>query len=185
MTDYWDIYETYYEPVRRFILMTVKDAWVAEDLLQETFIKVQKNLSQLNDREKLKSWIFSIAYNLCQDHFRQSKRMSNREEPVTQIDIMPHPASTQKILEQQQMSECVQEQTKLLPESLRTPLLLFEVLEFSQNEIAEILNISVENTKVRLHRARKQMKTILNKKCLFEKDERNVLICEPRPEKRS
>ncbi|MFZ5570520.1 MAG: RNA polymerase sigma factor [Thermodesulfobacteriota bacterium] len=183
MNDYWDIYEIYCERVRRFIILTVKDTWVAEDLLQETFIRVQKNLTQLNDSGKLKSWIFRIAYNLCQDHFRQSKRISNREEPVMQIEILPHYTSAQKMLEQQQMSACVQEQTKLLPESLRTPLLLFEILEFKQQEIAEILNISVENTKVRLHRARKQMRAILNEKCRFEKDERNVLVCEPRLKK--
>ncbi len=180
MDAYWDIYEAHYERVRRFIFLMVKDMWVAEDLLQETFVKVQKNLPQLNDNRKTSSWIYRIAFNVCQDHFRNSSRKARQENSVLETEIMPHPLSSQKLLEQQQMSQCVQEQTKLLPESLRTPLLLFDVMGFSHREIADILDISVENTKVRLHRARSQLKAILKKKCRLEIDERNILVCEPR-----
>ena len=56
--DFWDIYYDYYERVKRFIFALVKDEWVADDLVQETFIKVQKNLNQLRDHSKLSSWIF-------------------------------------------------------------------------------------------------------------------------------
>jgi len=180
MDAYWEIYETHYDRVRRFIFLMVKDMWVAEDLLQETFVKVQKNLPRLNDSQKTSSWIFRIAYNTCQEHFRDSKRKIRQEDSVLQAEIFPHPLSSQKLLEQQQMSQCVQEQTKLLPESLRIPLLLFDTMDFSHREIADILGISLENTKVRLHRARKQLKAILNKKCNLEIDERNILVCEPR-----
>jgi len=180
MDAYWDIYETYYERIRRFIFLMVKDTWVTEDLLQETFVKVQKKLSQLKDHQKTSSWIFRIAYNQCQDHFRNSKRKIQQENLINQTEIFTHPLSSQKLLEQQQMSQCVQEKTKLLPESLRTPLLLFDIMGFSHREIADILDISLENTKVRLHRARKQLKVILKKKCHLEIDERNILVCEPR-----
>ena len=71
----------------------------------------------------------------------------------------------QKELEQRQMGECVQNQINLLPESLRTVLLLFDIMEFSHQEIADILGITVKNVKVRLHRARKKLKTILEEKC--------------------
>lgn len=53
------------------------------------------------------------------------------------------------------------------------------LMEFSHQEIAEILEISVENVKVRLHRARKKLKTILEETCRFEVDDRNVLVCDP------
>jgi len=85
----------------------------------------------------------------------------------------------QKEFEQHQMGECVQDKIRLLPESYQTVLALFDLMEFSHQEIAEILDISVENVKVRLHRARKKLKTILEEKCRFEVDERNVLICDP------
>jgi len=69
--DFWDIYNKHYERVRKFVFALVKDEWAADDLIQETFIKVQKNLNQLRDETMLSSWIFRISYNLCQDHFRK------------------------------------------------------------------------------------------------------------------
>ena len=77
------------------------------------------------------------------------------------------------------MGECVQDKIRLLPESYQTVLVLFDLMEFSHQEIAEIIDISVENVKVRLHRARKKLRTILEEECTFEVDERNVLVCDP------
>jgi RNA polymerase sigma-70 factor (ECF subfamily) len=177
--DYWDIYDNYYERVKKFIFALVKDEWVADDLVQETFIKVQKNLNQLKEETKLSSWIFRIAYNLCQDHFRKTSQSSKREQiPAEERQFLAEPLF-QKEFEQRQMGACVQDKIRLLPESYQTVLVLFDLMEFSHQEIAEILDISVENVKVRLHRARKKLKTILEEECRFEVDDRNVLICDP------
>jgi RNA polymerase sigma-70 factor (ECF subfamily) len=188
---FWDIYDQYYVKVRRFILTLVKDEWVADDLIQETFLKIQNNLKALKDPSKLSSWIFRIAYNLCQDHFRQLKRL-RKEERIDQEEmedfkeaLVQKGPDIQKELEQRQMGECVQNQINLLPETPRTVLILFDIMEFSHQEIADILGITVKNAKVRLHRARKRLKTILEEKCAFERDERNVLICIPAPDKQT
>ena len=184
--EFWDIYDQYYVRVKKFILALVKDAWVADDLSQETFLRVQQNIGNLRDPSKLSSWIFRIAYNLCQDHFRQSKK-SAKEERIDQDEreglneaFIQKELDIQKKLEQRQMGKCVQNQIDLLPESLRTVLILFDMMEFSHQEIAEVLGKSVETVKVRLHRARKKLKAILEEKCTFEKDERNVLVCDPK-----
>jgi len=76
--------------------------------------------------------------------------------------------------EQKFMSECLQEKTSLLPENYRAPLLL-KSNGYTNKEIAEILDCSLENAKIRLHRARKKMKQILGYDCEFYYDERNVL----------
>jgi RNA polymerase sigma-70 factor (ECF subfamily) len=173
------IYDQYYHQVRKFILTYVRDEWAADDLIQETFIRAQKNLDSLKDFSKISSWIFRIAYNLCQDHFRDLKKTSvNEKRPIDATEAF-EAACVQKELERNQMGECVQRQVDLLPESLRTVLILFDTMEFSHQEIADILGITVENVKVRLHRARKKLKSLLEKACTFEKDERNVLMCEP------
>ena len=88
-------------------------------------------------------------------------------------------AFMQRELEQREMGRCVQNQIDLLPEPLRTVLVLFDIMECSHQEIADILGITVNNVKVRLHRARKQLRPILEEKCTFERDERNVLVCIP------
>jgi RNA polymerase sigma-70 factor (ECF subfamily) len=181
--EFWKIYDEYYGPVKKFILTYVRDEWVADDLIQDTFLRVQKNLESVRDPEKISSWIFRIAYNLCHDHFRQAKRstINNRliqEEIPTFKDAM-----AQKQLEQNQMGLCVQDKMDLLPKDYRTVLILSDVMAFSQKEIAEILSISVSNVKVRIHRARKKMRAILEEHCSFGLDERNVLVCEPKEHK--
>ncbi len=175
-----EIYDKYYDRLKKFITKLVKDRWVAEDLIQETFLRVQKNLGSVRDPAKMSSWVFRIAYNLCQDHFKSIKlrKADARESPEPVPDpFMEFPV--QKELEQSQMGACVQEQMNLLPEPQRAVLILYDLMGFNHGEIAEILDISKENAKVRLHRARKGLRAILKEKCTFQLDERNVLICEP------
>jgi RNA polymerase sigma-70 factor (ECF subfamily) len=177
--DFWDVYQNHYEPVRKFIFALVKDEWAADDLIQETFIRIQKNRNQLKDETKISSWIFRIAYNLCQDHFRQRSQSTLYEQnPPRERQFLTIPYF-QKEYEQHQMGACIQDKIRLLPESYQSVVVLFDLMEFSHQEIAEIMNISLENVKVRLHRARKKLKTILEKECRFELDERNVLVCDP------
>ncbi|MGO9566261.1 MAG: RNA polymerase sigma factor [Desulfomonilaceae bacterium] len=178
--NFWEIYDQYYFRVKRVIRGIVRDEWLADDLTQETFVRVQDRLGDLRDPAKLSSWIFRIAYNLCQDHFREvgkSVIIGGADEQDMEI---PEEDSVQKEFEQHQMSQCVQIEIDRLPESLRTVLFLSDVMEFSHREIAEVVGITVENVKVRLHRARKRLKELLEQKCTFETDERNVLVCEPK-----
>lgn len=178
--DFWEIYHQYYARVRKVILGLVRDEWVADDLTQETFAKVQVHLSDLRDPAKVSSWVFRIAYNLCQDHFRGTGKFVVTEDVEGEETEFAADMSVQKEFEQHQMSECVQVEIDRLPESLRTVLLMADRMEFSHREIAEVLGITIENVKVRLHRARKKLKELLQQKCTFETDERNVLVCQPK-----
>jgi len=174
------IYDEYYQPIRRFILNTVRNEWVADDLVQETFIRINNNLAKLRDASRLKSWAFRIAYNLCQDYFRSRGKSAPRDDEV--VSEEPGSAAvltTQKKLEQFQMRQCVFGLVNHLPESLRIVLILSDIDEFSQQEIAEITGLTVANVKTRLHRARNKLKGLLEEHCVFEVDERNVLTCQP------
>ena len=182
--EFLEIYHQYATKIKRFILALVKDQWATEDLLQETFLRVQQGLQTLKDPTKLSSWIFRIAHNLCQDYFRRLKTARTKqgvdllqtedyEEGPIQLPLV------QEELERHEMGRCVQDQIELLPAPLRTVLVLSDIMESSHQEIADILGITVNNVKVRLHRARKQLKPILEEKCTFERDERDVLVCIP------
>jgi RNA polymerase sigma-70 factor (ECF subfamily) len=176
--NFLEVHDQFYERVRKFILASVRDESAADDLVQEAFMKIQENLDSVRDASKISSWVFRIAHNLCQDHFRTRKKLPSHEEiHEGLVNIQETPL--QKKVEQGEMSQCVQDQLNLLPESLRSVLIFSDVMEFSQQEIADILRLTVENVKVRLHRARKKFKAILEEKCTFEVDERNVLVCEP------
>ncbi|MBI4795483.1 MAG: sigma-70 family RNA polymerase sigma factor [Deltaproteobacteria bacterium] len=148
-----EIYDQYYQKVRKFILHTVRNEWVADDLVQETFIKINNNLENVRDAARLQAWIFRIAYNICRDYFRQQGKTANLA--LEEISGEPAPAkapTSQKELEQGQMRKCVFGLVNHLPESLRS---------------------------VRLHRARKKLKALLEEHCVFEVDERNVVTCQP------
>lgn len=183
--DFGDVYNPYYEGVKKFILAMVKDEWAADDLIQETFIRVRNHMDQIKDKEKASSWIFKIAYNLCLDHFRA--RQKHMQMPYDAGDIISAKtgAFIQKKIEQKEMSDCVQQKMRHLPETLKSVLILYDIMAFRHGEIAEILDITVENAKIRLHRARKQLKIILEQECRFQVDERQVLVCEPVEKDRS
>jgi RNA polymerase sigma-70 factor (ECF subfamily) len=178
--NFYSIFDQYHDRLKKFVTITVKNEWAADDIVQEVFVRAHSKINTLKDHDKIGSWLFRIAYRQCIDHFRKESR-------DTQKEIVDFPgvktsdySRTERKLEQHQMSVCVQNQMLLLPENYRTVIWLFDVLGFTLKEIADILELSVENVKIRLHRARKKFKSILNQKCSFEKDERNVLVCEPK-----
>lgn len=177
--DFYAIYDEHYQKVRRFILSYVRDEWTADDLTQETFIRIQTGFDAVKDSSKLSAWIFRIAYNLCHDDFRSRKVAASRECELSEATEGFRDAIVQKKLEQREMGECVQSVVRLLPDSLRSVIMLFDMGELSHRQIAEVLDTTVENVKVRLHRARKKLKPMLEERCTFELDERSVLVCEP------
>jgi RNA polymerase sigma-70 factor (ECF subfamily) len=180
--NFLDIHDQFYQRVKKFILASVRDESAADDLVQETFIKIHENLDSVRDPSKVSSWVFRIAHNVCYDYFRARKKTSHNGVHEGLVDLQETPL--QKRMEQDEMSRCVQGQLNLLPESLRSVLIFSDIMELNHEEIADILELTVENVKVRLHRARKRFNAILEKKCTFELDERNVLVCEPVDKKR-
>ena len=80
-----------------------------------------------------------------------------------------------------EMGDCIRRVIGQLPDKHRTVLVLGELGGFSDEEISQILAISRGNAKVRLHRARKQLKKALEARCNFSRDEDNELVCDPKP----
>ena len=177
--DFSEIYDIHYGPVRAFIAKMVGDRWIADDLAQDTFIKVRGNLKSLKDDSKLMPWIFRIARNRCLDYFRSEPVRNKGQETASHLQKSIEPAA-QIRLEQDQMSQCVQDKIYLLPEILRVALVLSDTMDMSHQEIADILGITISNVKVRVHRARKALKVILEQECILEHDERSVMVCEPK-----
>jgi len=78
------------------------------------------------------------------------------------------------------MGECVQLYFKELSNSYRAVILLHDMEGMTNQEIADMLEISLDTAKIRLHRARKKLRNILEDVCHFYTDERGVLVCEPK-----
>lgn len=173
------IYEKNFSKVLAFAYNLARDWALAEDIAQETFIRAYKKIDSFRGDGNITSWLYRIAHNLFLDYKkkRDTDNISVRtdeelEMPSTDIDLL-------KEIEKRIMSECVKNKILLLPEIYRAPLFL-DMEGYSDLEISSILICSLENTKIRLHRARKMIRTILSKECSLYYDERNVLCCNPK-----
>jgi RNA polymerase sigma-70 factor, ECF subfamily len=181
--DFWEVSERYYPRVRAYAVSLLHDQAAAEDVVQETFLRVQRGLSELREPDKVTAWVLRIAHNLCLDHLRTRRNSPIAAEADQEADVPDAAHDFHRDLERRQMSACVRDKIDRLPENLRAVVLLNDVEELSQTEIAEILGIEVGNVKVRLHRARQRLRGVLEAECTFAQDERNVLVCDPKPGK--
>jgi len=178
--EFFDVYDSHYRRIRRFVLALIKDESTADDVIQDTFLRVQKNLDDLRDLSRLSAWIHRIAFNLCQDHFRRARNDPASDGSPTDVeDVSSEEASVEHVVGQGEMGSCVRDKVDLLPQNLRAVLILHDFSELTHKEIAEVLDVEVGTVRVTLHRARKRLRGILEEACSFETDERGVLVCEP------
>jgi RNA polymerase sigma-70 factor (ECF subfamily) len=181
---------SYREPIYRYVLSIVRDAAEAEDLTQETFLRAHDKLSTLDDPARLSPWLYRIATNICYDRFRQASyrnRPQSLDGPAGE-DTEPGPTEAladpaprlDKVMEQKEMSTCVQQYLVGLSDSYRAVILLHDIEGLTNPEIAEMLGASLSTIKIRLHRAREKLRAALSEGCLFTIDERGVFVCEPK-----
>ncbi len=175
--------ERFRSAVTRYIHSLVRDASEAEDLAQETILRAHQQRSTLRDPAALESWLYQIATHLSIDVLRHRARTIQRivDTPVEQLSITDDvQTSPFNILKRHEMSECVQRYIATLSDDYKSVLLLHDADGLTAGEIAHLLELPKTTVKMRLHRARQRVKLALNSACAFGRDERGVLICEPK-----
>lgn len=166
----------------------VRNAAIAEDITQEAMLRAHRSIPGLKDHNRLIPWLYRVTTNICRDHFR--KKLRTREKILGgDVDLLSSEEQEDedaprldKVMECAEMGECVQRYFMKLPDSYRAVILLHDVEGLKNQEIADMLEISLDTAKIRLHRARKQLRCILESVCNFYIDERGVLVCEPKQE---
>jgi RNA polymerase sigma-70 factor (ECF subfamily) len=160
----------------------------AEDLCQEVFVKVERNLTSFRNEAQLSTWLYRIATNSFYDRLRSpSFKQKSKEYPI-EIDEntlekrdfttqQQKPGIDQQVI-RDEMNACIRGYIDQLPENYRTVLLLSEEEGFKNREIAEILQVSLDNVKIRLHRAKAKLKVSLQGNCDFYLDERSEISCD-------
>ncbi len=177
--------EQYRSSILRYVTSLEKDFNEAEEITQDTLLRAYDHFSNLLDSKKIVPWLYRIATNLYLDRWRSktSKRNAvNQIELRSDIDLESvrdeNAPQLQKIMECQEMSECVQDYFSMLPDNYRAIILLHDVEGLTCREISHVLDISIYNAKNRLQRSREKLKKILENVCNFYLDERGVLVCE-------
>ncbi len=172
--DFQVILEEFRPGILRYVTSLVGEA-EAEDVTQEIFIKVNQALFNFRWECKLSTWLYRIATNAAvdllrsTDHRQSMLNISNEivEGLVDDQDIWT--GEKVPVLEWQvvrkELGECIQDYIRRLPENYRTVLVLSELEDLSNKEVAEVLGVTTGSVKIRLHRARKQLKQDLIANC--------------------
>ncbi len=178
-----DFFEKNYNRVYAYIWSMVRDSDEAEDLAQETFLRAHRERETLKDPKAMLSWLYCIATHVSLDWLRKRTKATTRESKAGLADIDPPDLGTpsvQQILEQEEMSACVNRFLVDIPGTFRSVILLHDMHGLTGPEISSILGLPLATVKIRLHRARLRLKAALEAGCKFSCDERGVLVCEPK-----
>ena len=173
--DFQQIHETFRPKIHRYLTRLVGED-EAEDLTQEVFVKVSRALSTFRGESQLSTWIYRIATNTAIDKMRTTSFQQDIPGPLDDMDeIENQEAWTEKempSLEQQlmqkEMYECFGDFVGNLPANYRTIVVLSELGGLTNNEIAQILGLSLDTVKIRLHRGRTRLFQELKTHCKVE-----------------
>lgn len=147
------------------------DSAIAEDIVQEAFIAAFRGLPNFENRSSLKTWLHRITVNSALTKLRKHKRLQEQsiDAYLPEFDqgncriepTWPKLVSIESIIENEQLKLIVHDKVMMLPDTFRIVLQLREIEGYSTAEVAELLEISISNTKTRLHRARAALKKLL------------------------
>ena len=157
------------ERIYNTILFMVKDSYLAEDLIQEIFIKIIDNLKQrkYNEEGKFLPWALRIAHNFCVDHFRKVKRTptiktSDDQDLFEVINHSDHSADYK--MTRKQTHQNIQQLVDLLPEEQREIIVLRHYANLSFKEIAQMTNCSINTALGRMRYGLINLRKMMNER---------------------
>ena len=178
--DFPSLYTDFHPKVLRYLTRLVGDS-DAEDLAQEVFVKASRGLAGFRGEAQVSTWLYRIATNLAVDRLRSPsyQRVALLDFPEDGLPDLEteledgnpwtgeKASEIEKQLVQKYMSECLMGFIAKLPEDYRTALVLSELEGLSNKQIADILGVTLETVKIRLHRARAMLREDLLNHCEY------------------
>lgn len=166
------LWELLHERLASFLARHAPDGQTAEDLLQETFLRIHRGLDGLADGERLQSWVFQIARNLVIDERRARSAEVATEDLAEPVADEPDGDDNLNAVVRGWLPAMIAR----LPETYREAVRLFELEGLSQQAIADRLGLSLSGAKSRVRRGRERLKTQLFDCCVFERDARGNVV---------
>ena len=141
--------------------------------MQETFLSLVKNISQFSGNSKLSTWLYTVVSNHCLMLARSNKKRTHSsidddESSISEKNLAVWNATPDKITENQELKDILDEVIKKLPQDYKIVFLLRDVEGLSTEVSGKILNLSIPAVKSRLHRARAFLRNQLNTKLNYE-----------------
>jgi RNA polymerase sigma-70 factor (ECF subfamily) len=161
------------KPLYNFIWKYVGDATLAEDLVQDTFLRVLRSIRRYSHQGSLSTWLYRIAINLCKDHLKRKRlpmvslhdyyTTASGDRIHVQDRIADEGAVTDREMHAEERAELVRRLLGSLPEEERAVILLKEYQELTFREIAEVLGVPEGTVKSRLYHGLRSMRTSLER----------------------
>lgn len=165
--DYAIIVERYKNKAFSLIKRMLKNEMEAEEVLQDCFLKAYNALSSFRQEAKFSTWFYRIVYNTTLSKVSDRKRKIENEMSSIEDHFNLESDYDFRITENSDLSSFVNIILEKLPSNYSSVLNLFYLNEMSCEEISEVMNISVPNVKVTLHRSRNALRHLLVKKNLM------------------
>ena len=169
---YRELLRRYQRPVFSLIYRMVRDRELAEDLTQETFVKVLNALDTYRSEFKFSSWIFKIANNAAIDHLRRRQldtlslegapdAQTQERREATQLQLAARGESPLDEVQARELGSSIEQAIGTLRPEYRSCIILRHIEGRSYEEIAEVLDLPLGTVKTYIHRARAELMTIL------------------------
>jgi len=166
-------HQRFLSKILNYVNRVVGDYQKAEEITQETFLQVYRHLDSYRPEGKTSSWLFKIATNLSKNELRNQRRrnflgfslnrkISNDDQDTELIELIPDRSHKPDALaEINELAETLESAINKLPLKYREVILICEVYGYSYQEASEILNCTKANVGIRLCRARRRIKKII------------------------
>jgi RNA polymerase sigma factor (sigma-70 family) len=145
------LFERYHKRIFNFLARMTMDRDLAEDLTQNVFLRIIKYRTSYKDGNKFQSWIYQVARNVFSDHYQAHK---NKFSDFVDVEkISDHMADHQEGEEQDEKEKILHRSMAKLTEEQRELLVLTRFQQMKYEEVAAIMDTTVANIKVKVHRA--------------------------------
>ena len=153
----------YERPIYNLSFKFMRNKEKAEEVTQDTFLSVFRNLDNFRLESSFKTWIYRVATNFALMKIRKNKRSKEflSEDSTLDTNITNRNSDPENAYEKMELTELIKDAIAKLPQIYRTAFLLRDVEGFSNQEVADILNISLPALKSRILRARLLMRDYL------------------------
>ncbi|HWG95658.1 MAG TPA: RNA polymerase sigma factor SigZ [Nitrospira sp.] len=179
-----ELWQVMHDGLRAFIAGRVNDQGHVDDILQDVFVRVYRQLDTVRDPHRIIAWIYQVTRNAIIDHYRKPGRQ--REVPSglsSELEVLHEAPAISEMTRQGDATElraelagCLRPMIERLSQDYRDAITLVEIEGLTQQIAAKQMGISLSGMKSRIQRGRGQLKQMLNDCCVIELDGRKGIV---------
>jgi len=158
------LFNRYKKKIYSYVLRMTSDLMLAEDVVQNVFLKLYENLDRIRNKESVNFWLITTARNEMYSHFRSAKRKAvDKSEDIDYMEV-ESPVNLEYEFDMRELKKLILKELDTLPDEQKEVFVLKEYTGMNYKEIAEVLSIDMELVKSRLYKTRQKLMKRLSKK---------------------